>query len=192
MPVSSLAPGVFQLEQGMCSYAAVTMETTIVYLVSTTQKMFKQKFDWPNTTGKSSLTISPRLLGIAAVSQVRITKANNFGLWSQSARMRGALLYTPMTCALHFWNHKRRFIVNLNSHEVLCRSLRCAFSRLAQCLADAWAWLYCESSSGGFIRSLGDAHLYQDNGRKAYFRFGHPADTRVQLPALSLSRRPDV
>jgi len=60
------------------------------------------KFDWPNTSGKSSLTISPRLLGIAAVSQVRITKANNFGLSSQSARMRGALLYTPMTCALHF------------------------------------------------------------------------------------------
>src|SRR5215831_675460 len=101
MPVSSSAPGVFQLEQGMCSYA-VTMETILVYLVSTTQKMFKQKFDWPNTTGKSSLTISPRLLGIAAVSQVRITKANNFGLWSQSARMRGALLYMPMTRALHF------------------------------------------------------------------------------------------
>ena len=46
-----------------------TIETTLVYLVSTTQKMFKQKFDWPNTTGKSSLTISPRLLGNAAVSQ---------------------------------------------------------------------------------------------------------------------------
>ena len=27
--------------------------------------------------------------------------------------------------------------VNLNSDEVLCRSLHCAFSRLAQCLADA-------------------------------------------------------
>src|SRR5215475_8676703 len=103
MPVSSSTPGVFQLEQGMCSYT-VTTETIPVYLVSITQKMFKQKFDWPNTTGESSLTISPRLLGVAAVSQERIIKANNFGLWSQSARMRGALLYTPMTCALHFWN----------------------------------------------------------------------------------------
>src|SRR5215831_8785414 len=64
-------------------------------------------------------------------------QGQQFWVWSQSARMRDALLYTPTTCALHFWNYRRRFIVNLNSHEVLCRSLRCAFSGLAQCLADA-------------------------------------------------------
>src|SRR5262245_25375688 len=58
-----------------CVHMPSPMETTFVYLVSTTQEMFKQKVDWPSTTGKSSLTIAPRLLGIAAVSQVRITKA---------------------------------------------------------------------------------------------------------------------
>src|SRR5262245_36763884 len=136
MPVSSSAPGVFQLEQGMCSYAVTYGNYFRIFSFHNSENV-QTKVDWPSTTGKSSLTIAPRLLGIAAVSQVRITKANNFGFWSQSARMRGALLYTPMTCALHFWNYRRRFIANLNSHEVLCRSLRCAFSRLAQCLADA-------------------------------------------------------
>jgi hypothetical protein len=43
----------------------------------------------------------------------------NFGLWPQSAKAPGALLCTPMNCSLHFWNYTRRFIVNLNSDEVL-------------------------------------------------------------------------
>src|SRR5262245_40269361 len=105
MPVSSSAPGVFQLEQGMCSYT-VTIETTLVYLVSTTQKMFKQKFDWPNTTGKSSLTISARLLGVAAVSQVRITRADNFGLQTHIATTESGSLCVPMKYCLRFWNWK--------------------------------------------------------------------------------------
>jgi hypothetical protein len=48
-----------------------------------------------------------------------------------------ALLFWQTTDSPHFWNYRRRFIVNLNSDEVLCPSLHCAFSRLAHCLADA-------------------------------------------------------
>jgi hypothetical protein len=55
------------------------------------------------------------------VSQVRITRGDNFGLWPQSARRPGGSLCAPLTCPLHLWNYTRRFIVNLNSDEVLCR-----------------------------------------------------------------------
>jgi hypothetical protein len=72
-----------------------------------------------------------------AVSQRLISTGGQSLLLSQSVRTLDALLCTPMTCPLHLWNYTRRFIVDLNSDEVLCRSLRCAFSRLAQCLADA-------------------------------------------------------
>ena len=58
-----------------------------------------------------NVTISGKPVGIAAVSQVRITKADNFGLWPQSVRTPDALLCTPTTCPLHFWNYRRRFMV---------------------------------------------------------------------------------
>ena len=41
------------------------------------------------------MTISAKPVGVAAVSQVWITKADNFGLWPQSERMPDALLCAP-------------------------------------------------------------------------------------------------
>jgi len=35
--------------------------------------------------------------------------------------MQDALLCTLTTCALRFWNYRRRFMVNLNLDEVLWR-----------------------------------------------------------------------
>jgi hypothetical protein len=52
-------------------------------------------------------------------------------------KSRTVSLCVPMKSSLRFWNYTRRFGVNVKSHEVPCRSLRCAFSRLPQCLADA-------------------------------------------------------
>jgi hypothetical protein len=40
-------------------------------------------------------------------------------LWPQSAVTPGASLYMPMKCSSHFWNYRQRFIVDLNSDEVL-------------------------------------------------------------------------
>ena len=51
------------------------------------------------------------------MSQARITRADNFGLPLQSALALDALLCTPMTCSLHFWNYARRFIVNSDPDE---------------------------------------------------------------------------
>jgi hypothetical protein len=54
-------------------------------------------------TRRPSSTISAKPDGVAAVSQARVAKADNFGLWPQSVRTPDALLCTRMTCLLHFW-----------------------------------------------------------------------------------------
>ena len=66
--------------------------------------------------------ISAKLDGIAAVSQLRITRGDNFGLWPQSAATLDALLCAPMKCALHFWNYRPRFIVDLSLRWKVMRS----------------------------------------------------------------------
>jgi hypothetical protein len=64
--------------------------------------------------------------GIAAVSQVRITRGDNFGLWPQSVARLDALLCMPMKCAMHFWNYRPRFIVDLSLRwEVMRSSMFC-------------------------------------------------------------------
>jgi len=56
-------------------------------------------------------TVSEKPAGIEAVSQVRITRADHFGLWLLNERMPDVLSWTPIKCSAHFRNWKRRFII---------------------------------------------------------------------------------
>ena len=60
--------------------------------------------------GKSSSKISATLDGIAAVSRVRIAKADNFGLWPQSAATLDALLCMQIKSCLPFSNSNPQFL----------------------------------------------------------------------------------
>jgi len=59
-------------------------------------------------TGKSSPTTSARPVGVAAVSQVGIPRADSFGLWRQSVRTADALLCVPMKSWLRLLNLNAR------------------------------------------------------------------------------------
>src|SRR5262249_21973456 len=65
-----------------CAWEVIILSQTI-----------EQAHDAFLSTGQSSLTISATPDGLAAASQVRIRRADNFGLPTQSARTRDALLF---------------------------------------------------------------------------------------------------
>jgi len=64
-------------------------------------------------SGESSLTTSAKPVGFAAVSPVRIKRADNFGLPLQGARPPDASLCVRMKSWLRFWNWYQLFAKRL-------------------------------------------------------------------------------